>query len=101
MSLATNGTRIDDHWLKELKKAGLNSILFNIQSLDSRDSIVPDAGNLEKIKAAIPLARKAGLNVCINTCLGSYNIGPQFCTNKSRIYMRETDRQALVIYLPS
>jgi len=76
VSLATNATRIDQAWLKELKKAGLNSILFNLQALDAdlHDDIVKDKGNLEKIISLIPLAKKEGLNVCINTCLGNYNI---------------------------
>ena len=32
VSLPTNGTIVDETWMKELKAAGLNSILFNIQS---------------------------------------------------------------------
>ena len=76
VSIATNGSLINIKWLKELKSAGLNSMLFNVQSIKSgkHDSIVGDSGNLKKIMALIPIAKKEGLNVCINTCLGSYNI---------------------------
>jgi len=76
VSIATNGKIIDEHWLRALNSAGLNSMLLNIQSLRPgvHDEIAASPGNLEKIKTLIPLAKKVGLNVCINTCLGSYNI---------------------------
>jgi len=76
VSIATNGTLVNREWFKELKKAGLNSVLFNLQSLRSEkhDNIVKDKGNLERIKSLIPVAQEEKLNVCINTCFGTYNM---------------------------
>ncbi len=75
VSIATNAKLLDRKWLRELRKAGLNSVLFNLQSLNPKihDKIVKDPGNLEKIKSLIPIAQEEGLNVCINTCFGTYN----------------------------
>lgn len=76
VSLSTNGKLIDRKWVTRLKNAGLNSFLLNIQSLDSKthDEIVGDLGNLEKIKSLIPIIKAEKLNICINTCMGSYNV---------------------------
>lgn len=74
VSLATNGIVLKSRmWFQEYKKAGLNSILFDIQPGD-HDEIVGDPGNLEHIKSLIPQAKELGLNVCINTCLGTHNM---------------------------
>ncbi|MFC2002708.1 radical SAM/SPASM domain-containing protein [Chloroflexota bacterium] len=73
ISLATNAVLLDERWLSELYDSGLKTIEFNIQP-GEHDNIVHDKGNLAHIKRLIPIAKEMGLNVCINTCLGSYNI---------------------------
>ncbi len=76
VSIATNAKLIDHRWIRRLKNAGLNSFLLNIQSLDAKthDEIVGDPGNLEKIKSLIPIIKAENLNICINTCMGTYNL---------------------------
>jgi len=73
VSLATNGKLIDWNWLRKLKMAGLNSILFDIQPGDHDDQ-VRDPGNAKHIGRMIWEVRCVGLNVCINTCLGTHNM---------------------------
>jgi MoaA/NifB/PqqE/SkfB family radical SAM enzyme len=73
VSLATNGKLVTNYWLLNLKHAGLNSLLVDIQPGD-HDAQVQDEGNLEHIKDLIAKAKRIGLNVCINTCLGTHNM---------------------------
>jgi len=72
VSLATNGTLVTEDWLKELKAAGLNSILLDIQPGD-HDKIVGHHGSYRKVSEVAEKALNVGLNVCINTCLGLHN----------------------------
>lgn len=72
VSLATNGTLVTGDWLGKLKKTGLNAVLFDIQP-GNHDKIVGHHGNKEHILDLIHKAMDIGLNVCINTCLGTYN----------------------------
>lgn len=75
VSLATNGGILQESWLGPLRKAGLNSVFFNLQSDKAREhnKIVGLPKSYEHIMEMIPKVKKAGLNVCINTCLTTDN----------------------------
>jgi MoaA/NifB/PqqE/SkfB family radical SAM enzyme len=73
VSLATNGSLLTQFDLRTLKSAGLNSLLVDIQAGD-HDAIVGRQGNKTHNLNLIHYAKSIGLNACINTCLGSYNI---------------------------
>lgn len=69
VSMTTNGSLIDEHWLDELKKAGLDTIQMSIDSLDPerQDYLRGLKGNFEQIMKMKDHARKIGLGVCLGT----------------------------------
>lgn len=73
VSLATNGTLVNGSWLSSLRGAGLSAVLFDVQPGD-HDKIVGHRGNYAHISNLIGESRDIGLNVCINTCLGTHNV---------------------------
>lgn len=69
LSVATNGLLVDEQRIKALSKAGLHVLQFGLSSPDAEehDAIIGVPGGHGRILNAIGLARKAGMNVLLNT----------------------------------
>lgn len=75
-SLATNGKILNDNKINELKKAGLISILFDVQSIDPKinDERCQEEFSLGWVLLLTERAQEVGLKVCFNTYFGMDNI---------------------------
>jgi MoaA/NifB/PqqE/SkfB family radical SAM enzyme len=68
VSLVTNGLNVTKDKLRELKKAGLDTLQLSIESIDPQkhDGMTGSQGNLAKVMEAIRQAKISNLNVCLN-----------------------------------
>jgi radical SAM protein with 4Fe4S-binding SPASM domain len=75
VSVATCGYNFDDKIAERLKKAGVLTLSFSIDSADARenDSFRRTAGAFEKTLEAVNIAKKAGLKFQINTTVTKLN----------------------------
>ncbi|MBU0662026.1 MAG: radical SAM protein [Candidatus Diapherotrites archaeon] len=69
VSMTTNASLIDEHWLDEMKAAGLDTIQMSIDSLDpeKQDYFRGLKGNFNHIMKMKDYARSIGLSVCFGT----------------------------------
>ncbi|MDD5154972.1 MAG: radical SAM protein [Candidatus Omnitrophica bacterium] len=76
VSLVSNGLNITKDKLRELKKAGLDTLQLSIESTDAHkhDTMTGIEGNLTKVMEAIRQAKALNLNVCLNAVLYHGNI---------------------------
>lgn len=75
VSLVTNGLNVTKERLRELKKAGLDTLQLSLESLDPQkhDRMVGVSGNFMKVMEAINYAQELRLNVCLNAVFYSGN----------------------------
>lgn len=93
VTIATNGFRINRERLEKYKKAGLNGLMFHLQSSvrEEHDKMVRVPGSYDRVIQGIKDAKDLGLNVCINTMFGKNDFGKaellnDFC-NKHNIFL--------------
>jgi MoaA/NifB/PqqE/SkfB family radical SAM enzyme len=75
VSLVSNGLNVTKDKLRELKKAGLDTLQLSIESTDphKHDEMTGIQGNLAKVMEAIHQAKTLNLNVCLNAVFYNRN----------------------------
>ena len=76
MVLATNGTLLDDNWVKELKKVGIKRVSVSIDgaSAESHDNFRGVSGAFDKTLEGIEALKRGGLDFQINTTVTKTNL---------------------------
>jgi len=77
MVLATNGTLLDDYWVKELKKVGIKRVSISIDgaTAKSHDDFRGVPGAFDKTLAGIDALKKGKIDFQINTTVTKTNLG--------------------------
>ena len=76
MVLATNGTLLDDNWVKELKKVGIKRVSVSIDGATAKahDDFRGVKGAFDRTMAGIEALKKGGLDFQINTTVTKTNL---------------------------
>jgi len=69
--LTTNGSLITEERVKKLKKLGLDTLYFSVDSgiAEEHDKFRNAPGNFDKIMKAVDYCRRHGIKVVFNTCI--------------------------------